>query len=251
MATSSSFIRRAISSMETSVSACSGRAAGEGVAQGVGLENPQALPDGEADAATCGHLGPREGHVLVCRHVVGQVEASVAHELGGPQQGVERDVVLPDEVDVAGVVVVPPALPGVGVTVAGRPFLGGRQVPDHRVVPDVNALSLAQVVDGKLYSPVEIPGDRPVLEPLVGPAGGRVEHMGAPASPCLEPGSNLLGEVRVAEVEVLGRAQLGRSAADLGPGLDQVGGVEGGAAVLALVAAGRASKLQCGQVPSM
>ena len=132
----------------------------------------------------------------------------------------------------------PPALPGLRVAVAGRPFHRRGQVADHRVVPDVYPLALAQVVDGKLDSPVQVPGDGSILKALVGPAGGRVEDVGAPAPARLEPGTDPFGEVRVAEVEVFGRAQLGNGPADLRSGLDQVGGVEGGAAVLALVPAG-------------
>lgn len=86
-------------------------------------------------------LPPLERDVLVGRDVVWQVQLAAvepvgdAHQLGRPEQGVEGHVVLADEVDVAGIVVLPPMLPA--LEVAGRlgPLLGRREVADLRVVP--------------------------------------------------------------------------------------------------------------------
>ncbi len=62
--------------------------------------------------------------------------------------------------------------------------------------------------------------------------------MGAPALAGVEPGGERFGEVGVAEVEVFGLAELGGGTAEFGAGGDEFGGVEGGAAVFALVASG-------------
>ncbi len=102
-----------------------GERRGQGVAQGVGFEAVETLFDGEADAAARRGLAALEGHVLVGRDVVGQVQGRTAdavadaEQLRRPEQGVERDVVLADEVDVAGVVVVPPVPPPLGVALGG------------------------------------------------------------------------------------------------------------------------------------
>jgi hypothetical protein len=108
----------------------------------------------------------------------------VAHELRRPEQTVERDVVLPDEVDVTAVVVVPPVTPTLIVALPLGPLLRGGQVADDGVVPDIDALAGTKVVDRKLDSPVEIARDRPIEQPLlVDPTLHEVEDVVAP--PCL------------------------------------------------------------------
>ena len=129
----------------------------------------------------------------------------VAHELRRPEQAVERDVVLPDEVHVTAVVVVPPVAPTLIVALTLGPLLGGRQVADDGVVPDIDALAGTKVVDRELDAPVEIARDRPIEQPLlVDPTPHEVEDVVAPSLLVGEKRADPLREVGVPEVEVLG-----------------------------------------------
>ena len=85
-------------------------------------------------------LAGGEVHVLVRRHVVRQVQPAVAHQHRRPDDRVERDVVLADEVVRPGRRILPERPPGVRVATALRPLLARREIADDRVEPDVDAL---------------------------------------------------------------------------------------------------------------
>ena len=65
---------------------------------------------------------------------------STAQELGGPDLGVEDDIVLAHEVVGQGLRVIPPGPPGLRVAGAPGPLDGGRQVADDGVEPDLQTL---------------------------------------------------------------------------------------------------------------
>ena len=69
--------------------------------------------------------------------------AVVAEQLGGPDLGVEDDVVLAHEVVGVGVRRLPPLPPRLGVAGAAGPLDRRRQVADDGVEPHVDALVVA------------------------------------------------------------------------------------------------------------
>ena len=73
----------------------------------VRLELVEVFAHPPADARRLGGLRPTEGHVLVRRHVGGQVQAAVPDQHRRPDHRVERDVVLADEVVGGGLRVLP------------------------------------------------------------------------------------------------------------------------------------------------
>ena len=161
----------------------------------------------------------------------------------------ERHVVLAHELDVAHVVRAlvgaPPAPPG-RLVLPGPlgPFGGGADVLDRRVEPDVEDLALhprpGRVAAPDRDAPVEVAGDRAVLQPLavVEPLERDRGREQRPVGLGLDPAAQLLAHQALPQVEVAGLAHLevGR-ARDRRARLDQVGRVELLGAVLALVAA--------------
>lgn len=179
----------------------------------------------------------------------------LAHaQLGGREHdGVEGDVVLRHELRVAdrvlaGVRLVPPGLPvavlRVCVSRGVRPLLRRPDVLDRRVEPDVEDLALRRQlrpgVGRDRDAPVQVTGDRPVVQalrqPLAGDGGGELRPLVLVAR---HPLRDLALELRLEEEEVLGLADLQvRRAGDRAARVDQVGRVQHAGAVLALVAAG-------------
>ena len=155
---------------------------------------------------------PRKVTYWLAGTSVGSSRAPVSHQHGRPDDGVEGNVVLADEVVMLRLGVLPPVLPGVGGALDLRPFLGGRQVADDGVEPDVDLLALAEALHRDVDPPVDVPGDRPVLEALLDPAQGEVQHVAAPALAGAQPLLESVGEVGQAQVEVVGLpADRGRS----------------------------------------
>ena len=150
----------------------------------------------------------------------------------------ERNVVLADEVDGPGLVALPPIAPGLRVALDLRPLLGGRQVADDGLEPDVDPLARPQVVHRHVDSPVQIAGDGPVVETVLHPTLREVQDVTPPPLATVQPGTQRFGEVGKAEIEVLGLAHLRCAAGDLGSGINKFLGVQRAPAVLALVAPG-------------
>ena len=166
--------------------------------------------------------------------------AAVAEQHRRPDLGVEDDVVLAHEVVRLGVRRLPPGPPGVRVARPPRPLDRRRQVPDHRVEPDVDPLvrAVPPAVQRHRDAPVQVPGDRPRLQ-VAEQVERELEHVGPPLPAlALQPGPQRVGERGQVEEEVLGLHEDRLLAVDLRPGVDQVGGIELVAAVVALVAAG-------------
>ena len=158
-------------------------------------------------------------------------------EHGGPEEGVEVDDVLADEVDDVAVGVPRPVrLDVLGWHLLLRPVLGGAQVADRRVEPDVEVLG---VLAGDLEAEVRrVAGDVPVAQGLREPAVDRAADLGLQGARGGPPLEELL-VVREAHEVVRARAAHWRHlAAALVPaegavGLEQIGGVIGGPALLA------------------
>ncbi len=128
--------------------------------------------------------------------------------------------------------------------VACGPFLGGADVLDGGVEPDVEHLvletraGLAAAHDGD--APGEIAGDAPVDEALVEVlVGDGAVKAGQKCGLGGDPGADGVGELRLLQVEVAGFADLEiAGAGDHRIGADEVRRVEQVAAVVALVAPG-------------
>src|SRR5690606_10582570 len=92
--------------------------------------------------------------------------AAVAEQHGGPDLGVEDDVVLAHEVEGLGPAVLPPLPPPLGVAAALGPLDRRRPAAEDRVGPDVEALVglVAPPLQGARHTPAEVAGDRPGLE---------------------------------------------------------------------------------------
>src|SRR5262249_15852919 len=106
------------------------------------LENAS---DRDRVAAALAELPALHAEVLVRWHVERQHEPAGGDQHPGPDDRVEREVVLANEVVVANVAGgrrPPTRGAGLGRASEPRPFLRGAQVPDDRVVPDVDPLAV-------------------------------------------------------------------------------------------------------------
>ena len=177
--------------------------------------------------------------------------AAVAEQHRGPDLGVEDDVVLAHEVVGLRVRRLPPGPPGVRVAGAPRPLDRRRQVADDRVEPDVDPLvrPVPPAVQRDRHAPVEVTGDGPRLQ-VAEQVQRELQHVGPPlAALALQPGPEHVGEGGQVEEELLGLHEDRRLAVDLRARVDQVGGVELIAAVVALVTARRRRTRRSGRCP--
>ncbi len=177
-----------------------------------------------------GDLVALEVEEFVGRHVVGEDVRALGLEHRGEDDAVEDDVVLADEVDHAGVRVFPVLFP------VGCELACGGNVADGGVEPYVEHLAFG-AFDGHGHAPVEVAADGPRLQALVEPRLALSVDVGFPLLVILE---DPLAQERLVAVEgqvpVFGLAEDGLAAGDGGAGVDQLGGAEGGAALLTLVA---------------
>ena len=147
-----------------------------------------------------GHLGPFHGQEAVGMDP-GRFAEARGLKHGGPEQRVEIDDVLADEVMQFGAGVGVPEGVEVEVVAGVRQILEARHVADRRVHPDVEVLVLGA---GNEKAEVGgVPGDVPGLQAFVKPLGELVGHLrlhGAAAGPALEQ----VAELRQVEEVVLG-----------------------------------------------
>ncbi|MNZ64769.1 hypothetical protein D3C78_829430 [compost metagenome] len=183
-------------------------------------------------AAGLGHLLPVHRQVAV--HVQrGGLAVAGAFEHGGPEQGVEVDDVLADEVVQLGLGVLVPEGVEVQFGTAYAEVLEAGHVADGGVQPDVEVLA-----GGVRDFEAEVGGitaDVPLLQAGVQPFGDLVGHrllQRTAAGPLLEHGV----EVRQLEEVVQRLLEYRGGAGDRGLGVLQLGGRVGGAAGFAVVA---------------
>src|SRR5690606_39274065 len=108
-------------------------------------------------------LGGQVEHAVVTGGAAARPLAAVGEQLGGPDLGVEDDVVLAHEVVGQRLRVVPPPAPGVRVAGAAGPLDGRGQVADDGVEPHVEPLGgqVAPAVERDRDAPVDVAGHRP------------------------------------------------------------------------------------------
>ena len=163
----------------------------------------------------------------------------VGEHLGGPDLGVEDDVVLAHEVVGQGLGVVPPLAPRLGVAGAARPLDGGAQVADDGVEPHVQALGGLVLPAGDRDTPVNVArhgAGTDVLQEVL----GELDDVGAPGAGLLalvEPRGQGLGQGGQVEEVVDGLHEVGGLAVDARVRVDELSRVHLVAAVVALVAA--------------
>ena len=150
----------------------------------------------------------------------------------------KRDVVLADEVVALSVRVLPPGLPRIRFAAQPGPLLGCREIAHQRLPPHVDALAGAEIVDGQRDPPVEVTGEVSIVQAVLDHPLGKVDHVGPPALPGLQPLEQRLLEVAQPPHVVLGLTHHRGVAAQLAPGIDEVGRLESPAAVVALISPG-------------
>src|SRR5918994_12368 len=179
-------------------------------------------------------------HEFVGGHVVGEDERLLAvfrraHQLGGPDQGVEDRVVLPDKVYEPALGLLPVLPPPVGLPDVLGPLHGRGDVADAGVEPHVEAFVLeAGLGDGD--PPLDVPRYGPLLQAAVYDAEDEVLDRGAPVLLSSDVLPQPLGELGEVEVEVRSLPDLDRSARYLGVRLDELVRFVPRAAVVTLVA---------------
>ncbi len=164
-------------------------------------------------------------------HRVGQTKAcTVEHRR--PEQAVEVEDVLADDVVELGVVVASPELVEVEPAFLAQ-LLEAGHVADRSVEPDVEELA---GMTGNLEAEVGcVARDVPVAKPLLEPLLELVHHFGLQAVGT-DPFAQHLFEVGELQEEVLGVALHGANPRDHRYRVDQVGGGVGGSAVVTAVA---------------
>ena len=209
----------------------------ETVPHGIGRKDLQVFVQPDRPVAARGQLLALDVQKLVGRDLGRQDEVPVFHDHGRPQDRVKDDVVLAQEIDEFAVRVQPVVLPPVGIALFHRPLPGGRHVAQRIFEPDVHDLA-HRVIRRQRHAPVQVARDGAVGQPLVEPALTVVPDVILPVfllpDPILQPGRHA-GKL---EVPVVGRAHLEGAFTGFAAGVDQLRGVENGAAGLALVAPG-------------
>ena len=148
------------------------------VAQRLGVIARQIVGDPDRVASRFRELRRVEQQVLVGGYVMGQVQPRT-HEHRGPDDGMERDVVLGQEVVVFCVIVVPPFTPRIGLAALRGPCARSRVVAHHRLEPDVDALALVAVAWHR-NTPLHVARHRAVVQPLLEPVARELQHVVAP-----------------------------------------------------------------------
>ncbi len=209
---------------------------GQDVAQHILLpwEVAKVFVEPDCPVARCGNLVTFEVQELIGGHIVGELEIiAVGHQHRGEDDAVEHYVVLAYEVDDSCLGVFPIGLPSVG-----KQFLGVGDIADRGIEPHVEHFPVG-TLDGYRHTPVEVAAHGSRLQTEVNPRLALAVDIGFPFLVPLEnPSAQFAFPSVERQVPVLCLLQH-RGVARYGAfGIDEVGGVEGCAARLALVAVG-------------
>ena len=184
-----------------------------------------------------------EVHELVGRHVGWEVVAPVFLEQDGEDDAVENDVVLANEMEEVRRRVLPPVAPVLAILLA--PFHGGGDVPNGGIQPNVQDLAICPF-HGHRHPPIEVTGHGAAFQSTVDPRAALSQHVGLPflgvvmrlavqralddvvAEPIFVPSHGEVPQRRGPEHRC--------GAAEGGARVDELGGTQGLAAFLALVA---------------
>src|SRR5207247_10471528 len=146
--------------------------------------------------------------------------------------------VLADEVVMTGLGIVPEVLPPVRCATATVPLLRRGQIAHHGLKPDVDPFRLVPG-DRDLDAPVQIPGDRPILQPFLKPRAGEGSDMVPPVLLVLGgPLRQALLERAESEEEMLRLPRDRRRPVDLASGVEELEWMHQARAVVALIPPG-------------
>src|SRR5207245_2867019 len=162
------------------------------------------------------------------------------YQNGRPDDRMEGNVVLTDEVVLAAGGVLPPALPGGRLTSDPGPLDRRREIATTRFEPDVDPLVLPARADlrRQRHTPAQVTRDRAWLQATFEKVDGEAIDVGAPVVHRPRPLEQRRFQLGQVEVEVLGLAPLERRrGVQPRAGIDQILWLEQAPAVLTLVAA--------------
>ncbi len=129
-------------------------------------------------------------HKLVCRNIVRQVQRPLLwfvidafnpHKLSLPNDRMEGDVVLPDEVENLGLGVVPPFLPGVGLTGHFGPLNRCGEISHYCFEPYIETLRVP-AFKGDGNAPLDITRYRSTLQAPFDEITGEIDHIRSPVA---------------------------------------------------------------------
>src|SRR5437879_2090036 len=186
-----------------------------------------------------------EGQCSIRWDVIGQVQAATpvlivirrpnTEEFCWPDHRVKRDIVLAHEVIDTGLRIVPPRLPCLRLATGVSPFDRGREVTNERFKPDIETFTVP-AREGDRDAPVEITRDGTPLQTTLEIATGEVEDTGAPVLGVLLQIAPQGGcEGSEIEEPMLSLAQYRTTPIDPAARLQQVGRLQLGAALVALI----------------
>ena len=116
---------------------------------------------------------------FIRRDILRQDESAVFLQEDREDDAVENDVVLPDKMQEARVVGLPPFLP-FGVVIL-RPLLGGADVADGRIKPDVQRFAF-RTGQRHWHAPIEVARHGAGTQSFLQPAVALAEHLWLPLS---------------------------------------------------------------------
>ena len=183
--------------------------------------------------ATGGKRPALKGQELIGGDIVGEVEPTIAHKHRRPDYGVERDIVLAYEVIGLGISL-PKITPPLLIATGTRPLLARREIADYRLKPHIDSLIL-KAGHGYRDAPLYIPGNGPVLQPFGEKVDSEVEYVGLPVRLTFHPIEKLLVKSAEAEKKMLRFPDLREGGAYSAIGVDKLHGIEGLAAIIALI----------------
>ena len=161
--------------------------------------------------------------------------------------GVEWDVVLAEELDVADVIGLPPPCSPVAARRGGGPFLGGGDVTDRRVEPDIEDL-VGESLSRNRDAPGQIARDAAIAQIGCQPAFRGRYHEGGPAGAAIDPRAQRSDKLRLAQEQMAAFSDLQRPVArQRRSRVDQFGRIEQRATLVTLITArGRVAAMRAG-----
>ena len=213
------------------------RNGGEHITEGVLLagELLKVLVQPDGPVAGGRDLVAFEVQELVGGHIFGENVAAFRLQHAGEDDAVEHNVVFPNEMNQLCIRIFPPFFP-VGAALGGGPLLGGRDITDGGIEPDVEHLAFG-FGERHFHAPREVAGDGAGVQSRLNPRLALTVHIHLPVifvtfeNPLFQPRFVLIQR----KIPVFRLLHHRRIAAKGRFRIDEVGGVQRGAARLALV----------------
>ncbi len=224
---------------------------GQVVAQRIRVVTGEEIQAPNRPIAAAGDLLSFQVEEFIGRYVVGQHERRLfftakflvkcavrSQQFRRPDDGVEGNVVLANKVQHLGILILPPGAPGIRITLDLAPFNGRGQVADDGFEPHVQAF-LVPAFHRNRDTPFQVAGDGTPAQAFGLDLAQRLaQYIRAPIG-FARFEESLDFRLQFAQVqEIMFRfTQFGNRTVDARTGVDQFGGVQQVAALVALVAA--------------